>query len=357
MSTLCFSCAHIQGSCADILSCTYIVHTLTQVKVNFWQILHFLFLLLLFQNIKISAACAMGVQLWQHPGSINTDCMRTKRKAPAVVFACSGYTRAVEGSIWTKSQGRPTGEYTGKQHGNTARMQCERMTWVVRDACKNTGMHACRYNAGKHVCAYKLSLMCTFASCTRTFRPHHILAISPCPWPIWQRRQMDKMRWEWLDTRECMHRSRRNDQPDWKENKKTATSRRWGGKRVGIHSGERYVLKVTQESKLTQLQQAWRMGSVVGVKSQRERWKADQDMTHHTTQDSHFLLVPSTDKQTLARKQYTRACLGSDIEGRGRKSWNLTGSTDTQDRFKVRNMSRIWHRIIQTLSMRWGTTN
>ena len=44
-----------------------------------------------------------------------------------------------------------------------------------------------------------------------------------------------------------------------------------GGKRVGIHSGERYVLKVTQESKLTQLQQAWRMGSVVGVKSQRER--------------------------------------------------------------------------------------
>jgi len=44
-----------------------------------------------------------------------------------------------------------------------------------------------------------------------------------------------------------------------------------GGKRVGIHSGERYVLKVTQESKLTQLQQAWRKGSVVGVKSQRER--------------------------------------------------------------------------------------
>ena len=45
-----------------------------------------------------------------------------------------------------------------------------------------------------------------------------------------------------------------------------------GGKRVRIHSGERYVLKVTQESKLTQLQQQyWRMGSVVGVKSQRER--------------------------------------------------------------------------------------
>ena len=44
-----------------------------------------------------------------------------------------------------------------------------------------------------------------------------------------------------------------------------------GGKRVRIHSGERYVLKVTQESKLTQLQQIWRKGGVVGVKSQRER--------------------------------------------------------------------------------------
>ena len=44
-----------------------------------------------------------------------------------------------------------------------------------------------------------------------------------------------------------------------------------GGKRVGIHSGERYVLKVTHESKLTHLQQVWRMGSAVGVKSQRER--------------------------------------------------------------------------------------
>ena len=44
-----------------------------------------------------------------------------------------------------------------------------------------------------------------------------------------------------------------------------------GGKRVRIHSSERYVLKVTQESKLTQLQQCWRMESVVGVKSQRER--------------------------------------------------------------------------------------
>ena len=44
-----------------------------------------------------------------------------------------------------------------------------------------------------------------------------------------------------------------------------------GGKRVQIQSGERYVVKVTQESKLTQLQQIWRMGSVVGVKSQRER--------------------------------------------------------------------------------------
>jgi len=35
MSTLCFSCAHIEGSCAHRLSCTYIVHTLTYVKINF----------------------------------------------------------------------------------------------------------------------------------------------------------------------------------------------------------------------------------------------------------------------------------------------------------------------------------
>ena len=44
-----------------------------------------------------------------------------------------------------------------------------------------------------------------------------------------------------------------------------------GGKRVRIYSGERYILKVTQERKLTQLQQHWRMGSVVGVNPQRER--------------------------------------------------------------------------------------
>jgi len=43
------------------------------------------------------------------------------------------------------------------------------------------------------------------------------------------------------------------------------------GKRVQIHSGERYVLKVTQERKLTQLQQVWRMKSVVGVKSHTKR--------------------------------------------------------------------------------------
>jgi len=30
-------------------------------------------------------------------------------------------------------------------------MQCERMTWVVRDACKNAGIQACRYNAGMRV--------------------------------------------------------------------------------------------------------------------------------------------------------------------------------------------------------------
>ena len=43
------------------------------------------------------------------------------------------------------------------------------------------------------------------------------------------------------------------------------------GKRVRIHSGERYVLTVTQESKLTQLQQSWRKGGVVGVNPQRKR--------------------------------------------------------------------------------------
>jgi hypothetical protein len=44
-----------------------------------------------------------------------------------------------------------------------------------------------------------------------------------------------------------------------------------GGKGVQIHSGERCVLKVTQERKLTQLQQILRMKSVVGVKSHTKR--------------------------------------------------------------------------------------
>jgi len=60
----------------------------------------------------------------------------------------------VECSIWTKSQGRPTGESTGKQQGTTARMQCERMTWEVRDAYKNAGMQAYRYNACMYVSEY-----------------------------------------------------------------------------------------------------------------------------------------------------------------------------------------------------------
>ena len=151
-STLCFSCAHIQGSCVDILSWRYSGYIyIAQSKIRI-HLIRIFYWLLLFRNIQTSAACAIGVQLWQHPGSMNTDCMRTKRKAPAVVFACTGDTRAVEGSILTKSQGRPTGESTGKQHGNTGRMQCERMTWVVRDACKNARMHACTYNAGMRVC-------------------------------------------------------------------------------------------------------------------------------------------------------------------------------------------------------------
>jgi len=85
-------------------------------------ILHFLFWLWLFINMKTSATCAMCVEPWQHPGSINTDCIRKKRKTPAVASVCSVDTRAVDGSILTNSQGRPTGKATGKQQGKTARM-------------------------------------------------------------------------------------------------------------------------------------------------------------------------------------------------------------------------------------------
>ena len=52
MSTLCFFCAHIEGSCADILSCTDIVDTIIYVKVNSGYISYVLFVLLLFRNIE-----------------------------------------------------------------------------------------------------------------------------------------------------------------------------------------------------------------------------------------------------------------------------------------------------------------
>jgi hypothetical protein len=64
----------------------------------------------------------MCVEPWQHPGSINTDCMRKKRKTPVVAFVCNVDTRTVEGSKLTNSQGRPTGKATGKQRGKTVRM-------------------------------------------------------------------------------------------------------------------------------------------------------------------------------------------------------------------------------------------
>ena len=66
------------------------------------------------------------------------------------------------------------------------------------------------------------------------------------------------------------------------------------------------------------------------------------------------LYALSADKQKLTRKDYKRSFLGSEIEGR--KSWNLTPCTNTQERSKVRTVSRIWQRIIKPLSMRWAQT-
>ena len=41
-------------------------------------------------------------------------------------------------------------------------------------------------------------------------------------------------------------------------------------------------------------------------------------------------------------KDYKRSCLGSEIKGRN--SWNLTTCTNTQNRLKVRTVSRIWQK-------------
>ena len=95
-----------------------------------------------------SVACATCVQLWQHAGSIRTHSMRTQRKAPAV-FACTGDTHSVEGSILTKSQGRPTWISTQYQRGKTARINCERMKWVLTDRVQE-----CTYAAVQLECRY-----------------------------------------------------------------------------------------------------------------------------------------------------------------------------------------------------------
>ena len=43
----------IEGSCAHILSCTYIVDTIIYINLNYEYISYFLFVLLLFRNIEI----------------------------------------------------------------------------------------------------------------------------------------------------------------------------------------------------------------------------------------------------------------------------------------------------------------
>ena len=55
--------------------------------------------------------------------------------------------------------------------------------------------------------------------------------------------------------------------------------------------------------------------------------------------------------QDYYAKDYKRSCFGSEIKGRN--SRNLTSCTNTHDRLKVRNASRICQKIINPLSMRW----
>ena len=54
-------------------------------------------------------------------------------------------------------------------------------------------------------------------------------------------------------------------------------------------------------------------------------------------------------------KDYKRSCFGSEIKGRN--SRNLTSCTNTHDRLKVRNASRICQKTIKPLSTRWAPTN
>jgi len=54
-------------------------------------------------------------------------------------------------------------------------------------------------------------------------------------------------------------------------------------------------------------------------------------------------------------KDYKRSCFGSEIKGRN--SRNLTSCTNTNDRLKVRNTSRICQKTIKPLSTRWARAN
>jgi len=157
-----------------------------------------------------------------------------------------------------------------KQPGKTARIQCERMKWVVRGACKNAGMQACRYNAGmrvRNVVDSRFRLSHT-----------HILTSSYFCWLIrfvslhyltntaHGQGEVRVVGYEGMHAQKQTQLSTR-----LKGKQQDCNIKEVGGKRVRIHSGERYVVKVTQQSKLTQLQQIWRMGSIVRVKSQGER--------------------------------------------------------------------------------------
>ena len=233
-------------------------------------------------------------------------------------------------------------------------MQCERMTWVVRDACKNARIHACRYNA-----TY-VRINCRWCALSPLARAHSDLIISspiPLVLGLFDKHGRCTMWCEsgWIRGNACT-------EPDATINQTERKTRRLQHQGGGGQEGANTLgWKVCVESDAGEQTHTVAAGLADG----KRRWSQvakgalksrPRDDTWYA-QDSHFLLVPSTDKQTLARKEYTQACLGSDIEGRGRKSWNITGSTNTQDRFKVWNKSRIWLRIILTLSMRWVRAN
>ena len=55
-----------------------------------------------------------------------------------------------------------------------------------------------------------------------------------------------------------------------------------------------------------------------------------------------FLIPERRQAKNYYAKDYKRSCLGSEIKGRN--SWNLTTCTNTQNRLKVRTVSRIWQK-------------